>query len=117
MPAEPCLSVVMPCYNEQAAIPYTIPQLVQAFERAGHRLELIGCDNGSRDRTGEILKEFAAQGLPCAIAVSLGETRIIVATVDGFAADASSLLALVIVWTLSALIRFLERRLALPEAL
>lgn len=64
LPAEPELSLIVPCYNEQAAIPYTIPQLVQAFERAGHRLELIGCDNGSRDRTGEILREFAAQGLP-----------------------------------------------------
>jgi glycosyltransferase involved in cell wall biosynthesis len=54
----------MPCYNEEAVIPYTIPQFVQAFQAAGHRLELIACDNGSRDRTGEIIKGFAAQGLP-----------------------------------------------------
>lgn len=54
----------MPCYNEQDAIPYTIPQLVQAFEKAGHRLELIACDNGSTDRTGEIIREFTAAGMP-----------------------------------------------------
>lgn len=60
----PEISLIMPCYNEQEVIPYTIPQLVQAFERGGHRLELVACDNGSSDRTGEIIKEFAARGLP-----------------------------------------------------
>jgi glycosyltransferase involved in cell wall biosynthesis len=64
LPDGPEISFIMPCYNEQDAIPYTIPQLIQAFQRAGHRLELIGCDNGSSDRTGEIIKRFAAEGLP-----------------------------------------------------
>lgn len=58
------ISLIMPCYDEQDVIPYTIPQLVEAFGRAGHRLELVACDNGSRDRTGEIIKQFVAQGLP-----------------------------------------------------
>jgi glycosyltransferase involved in cell wall biosynthesis len=58
------ISLIMPCYNEQDVIPYTIPQLVQAFARAGHRLELVACDNGSADRTGEIIKSLAAEGLP-----------------------------------------------------
>ncbi len=58
------ISLIMPCYNEQDVLPYTIPHLVQAFDRAGHRLELVACDNGSHDRTGEIIKEFVAQGLP-----------------------------------------------------
>ncbi|HEX6464877.1 MAG TPA: glycosyltransferase family 2 protein [Vicinamibacterales bacterium] len=61
---EPEISVVMPCYNEQDVIPYTIPQLAQAFEQAGHRLEIVACDNGSTDRTGEIIRQFAAKGLP-----------------------------------------------------
>jgi glycosyltransferase involved in cell wall biosynthesis len=50
----------MPCYNEEESIPYTIPRLLQAFERAGHRLQLIAVDNGSRDQTGEIIQSFAA---------------------------------------------------------
>jgi glycosyltransferase involved in cell wall biosynthesis len=58
------LSLIMPCYNEEAVIPYTIPQLVHAFSAAGHRLELVACDNGSNDRTGEIIKAFVAEGLP-----------------------------------------------------
>lgn len=61
-PAE--VSFIMPCYNEQDVIGYTIPQLVQAFEQAGHRLELVACDNGSTDRTGEIIRELAGRGLP-----------------------------------------------------
>lgn len=60
----PDLSFIMPCYDEQEVIPYTIPRFVRAFEQAGHRLELVCCDNGSTDRTGEILAEFARQGLP-----------------------------------------------------
>jgi glycosyltransferase involved in cell wall biosynthesis len=64
VPSDPEISFIMPCFNEQEVIPYTIPQLVAAFEKAGHRLELIGCDNGSSDRTGEIIREFAAKGLP-----------------------------------------------------
>ena len=60
----PEISFIMPCYNEQDVIPYTIPQFVQAFQKAGHRLELVACDNGSTDRTSEILKGFVDQGLP-----------------------------------------------------
>jgi glycosyltransferase involved in cell wall biosynthesis len=60
----PDISFIMPCYNEQDVLPYTIPQFVQAFERAGHRLELVACDNGSTDRTAAIIHDFVAQGLP-----------------------------------------------------
>jgi glycosyltransferase involved in cell wall biosynthesis len=60
----PDVSFIMPCYNEQEMIPFTIPEFVRAFEKAGHRLELVVCDNGSSDRTGEIIKEFVANGLP-----------------------------------------------------
>jgi glycosyltransferase involved in cell wall biosynthesis len=55
----PELSLVMPCYNEEESVGVTIPRLVAAFEAAGHRLELIAVDNGSRDRTGEILRTLA----------------------------------------------------------
>jgi glycosyltransferase involved in cell wall biosynthesis len=60
----PEISLIVPCYNEQDVIPYTIPQLVHAFAADGHRLELVACDNGSTDRTGEIISRFVADGLP-----------------------------------------------------
>jgi glycosyltransferase involved in cell wall biosynthesis len=55
----PDLSMIMPCYNEEAIVGYTIPRLFAAFTNAGHRLELIAVDNGSSDRTGEILGNLA----------------------------------------------------------
>ena len=60
----PHVSFIMPCYNEEESIAYTIPRLCQAFERAGHRLELVVCDNGSQDRTGEIIQQFHDDGYP-----------------------------------------------------
>jgi len=62
--SEPELSLILPCYNEEEAIPYTFSQLAQAFAEAGHRLELIGVDNGSSDGTGDKLRELRDQGLP-----------------------------------------------------
>lgn len=57
----PDVSFVMPCYNEEEVIGYTIPQLISAFENAGHHVELIAVDNGSWDRTHEIINELAAK--------------------------------------------------------
>lgn len=51
----------MPCYNEQESLPYSIPQLLRAFERAGYRLQLVAVNNGSRDKTAEVIARFAAQ--------------------------------------------------------
>jgi glycosyltransferase involved in cell wall biosynthesis len=59
----PDLSLVMPCYNEEEAIVYTIPRLVEAFQTARCRLQLIAVDNGSKDRTSDIIRELA-RGYP-----------------------------------------------------
>jgi glycosyltransferase involved in cell wall biosynthesis len=58
---EPEVSFVVPCYNEEAIVAYTLKRLDSAFRRAGYTLELIAVDNGSTDRTGEIIQELAAQ--------------------------------------------------------
>lgn len=55
----PEISFIMPCYNEQEVIPHTIPDLCRAFAARGHRLQLVATDNGSKDRTGEIIRELA----------------------------------------------------------
>ncbi len=57
----PEISIVMSCYNEEEIVGYTIFQLVNAFEKSGYRLELVAVDNGSWDRTGEIIKEWATR--------------------------------------------------------
>ena len=71
----PDVSFVMPCYNEEAVVAQTVRRFVAAFERAGHRLELITVDNGSRDRTGEILRSLAEElpsVQPVRVAVNAG---------------------------------------------
>jgi len=58
---QPEISIVMPCYNEEEVVGYTIPRLSAAFRKAGIRLELVAVDNGSHDQTGKIIKDMAAR--------------------------------------------------------
>lgn len=62
--APPDISLVMPCYNEEAIVGQTIRRTLAAFRGAGHRLQLVAVDNGSHDRTGEIIQEYVDQGHP-----------------------------------------------------
>jgi glycosyltransferase involved in cell wall biosynthesis len=56
-PAAPFdVSIIMPAYNEEEGVGVTATHLLQAFEKAGVRLQLVAVDNGSRDRTGEVLR-------------------------------------------------------------
>jgi len=55
----PDISLVMPCYNEEGNVGYSIPKLIDAFGQAGHTLQLVAVNNGSRDRTDERLAELA----------------------------------------------------------
>ncbi|MEO7964505.1 MAG: glycosyltransferase family 2 protein, partial [Gemmatimonadaceae bacterium] len=54
-------SFVMPAYNEEAIVGQTVRRVMAAFARAEIRLELIVVDNGSRDRTGEIVRGLASE--------------------------------------------------------
>ncbi|MEQ1693771.1 MAG: glycosyltransferase, partial [Gemmatimonas sp.] len=60
----PEISLVMPCYNEEAIVGQTIRRTLAAFRESGHRLQLVAVDNGSSDRTGEIIREFVDAGYP-----------------------------------------------------
>jgi glycosyltransferase involved in cell wall biosynthesis len=55
------VSLVMPCYNEEEIVAYTIRRLYSVFEQAGYRLELVAVDNGSWDRTGEIINDLSVE--------------------------------------------------------
>ena len=56
--------MIVPCYNEEQVLTPTLRQLIDAFAEDGIDLELVCVDNGSSDRTGEILQEFVLKGDP-----------------------------------------------------
>jgi glycosyltransferase involved in cell wall biosynthesis len=60
----PSVSLAMPCYNEEACLGETAPALVKAFQDANIDAEIVLVDNGSRDRTGEIIDRLMTAGLP-----------------------------------------------------
>jgi len=60
-PEAPDIAFVMPCYNEEETVGYTIPHLVTAFEARGHRLQLVAVDNGSTDGTARVLEDLGQQ--------------------------------------------------------
>jgi glycosyltransferase involved in cell wall biosynthesis len=60
----PQLSLVMPCYNEEACLELTVGPLVETFENAGIDLEVILVDNGSSDQTSAVIDRLVERGLP-----------------------------------------------------
>src|ERR1044072_4634179 len=53
----PCLSVVIPAYNEEA----TLADVVRKVLRLEHLLEIIVVDDCSSDRTGDVGRALAAE--------------------------------------------------------
>ncbi len=60
----PDVSLAMPCFNEEEALPITAPDLVRTFADAGIRLQLVLVDNGSTDGTGAVIDTLIEGGLP-----------------------------------------------------
>lgn len=62
----PILYIVIPCYNEQEVLPLTAPlflQKIQDLTAAGKisaESRVLFVNDGSKDRTWEIIREFAA---------------------------------------------------------
>jgi polyisoprenyl-phosphate glycosyltransferase len=58
---KPLLSVVIPCMNEEPVIRETARRLVSVLGAPDFEFELIFVDDGSKDRTPEILRELQAE--------------------------------------------------------
>jgi glycosyltransferase involved in cell wall biosynthesis len=56
--AAPDLSIVVPVYNEEESLPRLWPEIREALEPTGLRFEVIFVDDGSRDRSAEIVREL-----------------------------------------------------------
>ncbi len=66
----PALSVVAPCYNEQDVLPEFLRRVGAVLAAAGGASEIVLVDDGSRDRTWEIMTAAAAAD-PRVVAVRL----------------------------------------------
>jgi undecaprenyl-phosphate 4-deoxy-4-formamido-L-arabinose transferase len=55
------ISVVVPVYNEEGNLPELLRRLTAVMDLAGHPYELVFVDDGSRDRSLELLKDAARQ--------------------------------------------------------
>ncbi|MFJ3214374.1 glycosyltransferase family 2 protein [Kitasatospora sp. NPDC086801] len=58
MPTAPLLSVVMPIYNEQEALPLTVERLRPILDGLGVDYEVVGVDDGSTDATPVVLQKI-----------------------------------------------------------
>jgi glycosyltransferase involved in cell wall biosynthesis len=63
-PESPRISLVIPCYNEASSIRSTATRIIDAFHGQRIQIELVLVDNGSTDKTGAIIDELVAEGLP-----------------------------------------------------
>src|SRR5690606_17589670 len=57
----PALSVVMPVYNEEQSVGDVLAEWTSALDALGITYEFLVLDDGSRDRTGEVVREMAAR--------------------------------------------------------
>lgn len=60
-PRIPELSAVIPAYNEQEVLPVSVREAVAALDDIAARWELLVVDDGSRDRTAEIVSDWSRQ--------------------------------------------------------
>lgn len=57
--ARPTLSIVLPIFNEEEVIPELDRRLRAMLDKVGETWEVVFVDDGSRDRTGQLLRELA----------------------------------------------------------
>ena len=55
---KPYISIVIPVYNEEANLEALFSRLMAVMDRTGKPFEVLFTNDGSRDRSGAMLKEF-----------------------------------------------------------
>ncbi len=61
MTGAPDLSVVFPVYNEEENVPILLDEIARALDGKGWSYEIIAIDDGSRDRSLEVLRGLKAK--------------------------------------------------------
>src|SRR5687767_8080314 len=55
----PGIAVALPAYNEAESLPRTIPPVVAALRKVTDDFEIVVVDDGSRDRTADVVRELS----------------------------------------------------------
>ena len=53
------ISIIVPCYNEEQAIPYFYEEISKVAKKMKNDFEFIFVNDGSKDKTIEIVKDYA----------------------------------------------------------
>jgi len=57
----PFLTIIIPAYNEENRLAHTLPKIAEFVERQAYEAEVLVVDDGSLDRTAEVVTTFSAQ--------------------------------------------------------
>jgi polyisoprenyl-phosphate glycosyltransferase len=68
------LSVVAPCYNEQLSLQAFVDRMIAACERLGETYEIVVVNDGSHDRTWELIQALVARH-PTIVGVNLARNH------------------------------------------
>lgn len=74
MPKNPKLSVVIPAYNEGKRIALTLEETDKYLTKQNYDYEVIVVDNGSKDNTCEVVKEYQGKGLKNIVRLCLSQS-------------------------------------------
>jgi dolichyl-phosphate beta-glucosyltransferase len=55
------LSIVVPAYNEERRLPESLPHIISFVRQQDYPIEVVVVDDGSADRTADIVREFQVQ--------------------------------------------------------
>jgi glycosyltransferase involved in cell wall biosynthesis len=61
LPPSVHLSLIIPAYNEEQRLPYTLEKTLTFIQQQPYAAEILIVENGSTDQTAEIAKAFAAR--------------------------------------------------------
>jgi dolichol-phosphate mannosyltransferase len=81
----PTISVLVPVYNEQENIPLLLTRLFDVLEGARQSFEIVAVNDGSRDQSSAVLKEWAARRPELKVVDfrrNFGQTAAIMAAID-----------------------------------
>lgn len=84
------ISIVIPCYNEEQVLPALVPRLRQVMDSLNEAYEVVFVDDGSTDRTREMLRELRcdwAEVNPISLARNAGHQIALTAGLDAAKGD------------------------------